>query len=233
MSHHGGGRLTLAVALTLALLATPGAASPSPPATQAYPGLLSLTTIYTLQPCLVMAASQTEAPAGSCLDNTQRWYFSFLTQQRVIAAQADELTQRLRRNLIGTDEFLQRLDPLLQRADRLYMQWKRIGAKHAERLAAGETRKTGPARIPPVIAAKTTVPAPGSNADQTLRDDAAVGKCLNYLRLSIVNLFLGYADSNGRQIEDAELQAGLSGLWRSKSLSFIRALEPGSDRPES
>ena len=181
--------------------------------------------MYTPQPGLVAIAAQSSTTTGLALSNSQRWYVSFLTQQRVISAQVAELRSRLRANLIGTEEFLDRLDPLLLRADRLYTQWKRIGATNAERLRAGDGGTTGRSGSSPVRAEYPQAPASGG-PDCERRDDAAVGKCLNYLRLSLVNLFLGYADSNGRQIADAERQASLSGVWRSKSLSFIDALEP-------
>jgi hypothetical protein len=185
-----------------------------------------------MHPCLTAAPGQGGATASSSLTNTQRWYFSFLTQQRVIAGQVEELRERLRQDLIGTEEFLQKLDPLLQRADRLYAQWKRIGARNAGWLHSRESVAAKPDRVPAVLVPQTANRATGSGPDGA-RNDLAVGKCLNYLRLSIVNLFLGYEDSNGRQIEDAERQASLSTVWRSKSLTFIRALEPVPGRPES
>ena len=224
---------SLTVALALALFTAPASAFASAPTPQGFPGLLSLTTVYTMQPCLIAGYGQSGATAGPSLTNMQRWYFSFLTQQRVIAGQVEELRGRLRENLIGTEEFLERLDPLLQRADRLYGQWKRIGERNADRPHAGQSGTPEPGRVPPVLVPRAATQATGSSADGDLRNDVAVGKCLNYLRLSIVNLFLGYEDSNGRQIEDAERQASLSAVWRSKSLTFIRALEPVSGRPES
>ena len=232
MSEQAPARLRWVFGLALALIAIPAPSFPSSAAPQCFPTLLSLATVYTPQPGLIASSVQSSQVTGSPLSSAQRWYVSFLTQQRVIAGQVDELRSRVRANLMGTEEFLDRLDPLLQRADRLYTQWKRVGASNAERLSAGESRTTGPHGRSTVLTEETAVPTPGC-PDCDRRNDVAVGKCLNYLRLSIVNLFLGYADSNGRQIDDAERQAGLSGVWRSKSLSFINALEPASGRPES
>ena len=222
-----------AVALALALAAIPASAFPPAAQAQSTPGLLSMATVCTLQPGLFAASSQAAATNGSPLSNTQRWYVSFLTQQRVITAQVDELKERLRQNRIGTEEFLEGLDPLLQRADRLYAKWKTIGARNAQRLSAAEARPTGVGGRSTLLAARTAAPTPGHPAEGAGRNDAAVGKCLNYLRLSIVNLFLGYADSNGSQIDDADRQADLSVVWRSKSLFFIRALETAPGQPES
>ena len=232
MSRQALAKLLWVSALALAPVAIPAPSFPSVAASRCFPVLLSLVTVYTPQPGLIASPVQSSQTTGSSLSNTQRWYVSFLTQQRVIAVQVDELRSRLRENLMGTEEFLEKLDPLLQRADRLYTQWKRIGAQNAERLRAGDNRVAGPGRGSPVLAAEAAIPTPGCT-DCDRRNDVAVGKCLNYLRLSIVNLFLGYTDSNGRQIDDAERQAGLSVVWRSKSLSFISALEPAPGRPES
>lgn len=265
MSRQVHARHSVAVALAAVLMAAPRAAFPSTAsgapaalpvavpalvlsalpgqtfAAQSYPGLLALATLYTPQPGFVAGSGLNSASAGSPLTNAQRWYFSFLTQQRLIVAQVEELRQRLHQNLMGTDEFLEKLDPLLQKADRLYTQWKRIGVKNAARTSgnaglAGRSPVGGNNSVSEggkMPESNTSAPDTESNAASLARDDVAVGKCLNYLRLSIVNLFLGYADSNGRQIADAETQAGLSTVWRSRSMSFIRALEPPASQPES
>lgn len=162
----------------------------------------------------------------------QRWYTSFLTQQEVITRQVEELRQKLHENTIGTGEFLESLEGLLARADGLYAQWKRLGP--GNRLAAQPHtgRKvmnafSEAAAIARRLTQPTTEPSSRdtTEAAREPRKDLAVGKSLNYLRLSILNFFLGYADSNGRQIDDAERQVLLSRLWRSRSLLFIRQLE--------
>ena len=221
------------IALALVLVAIPIAGFSSVCVLQPFPSLLSLSTVNIQQPGLNVASGQSVMMAGSPLSNVQRWYVSFLTQQQVITCQVDELRERLRENLIGPEEFLERLDVLLQKADRLYAQWKRVSLKNGLRDSPGETKTGGPGKDVPIPAAEAATPASESSAASTQRNDVAVGKCLNYLRLSIVNFFLGYADSNGRQIDDAERQVSLSGVWRSRSLSFIKALEPAPDRPAS
>jgi len=91
---------------------------------------------------------------------------------------------------------------LFERTDRLYSQWKKLGPVDAK-----------------------TISQPVSEAALIVRKDMAVGKSLNYLRLSLINFFLGYADSNGSQIADAEGQVALSKAWRTRSLLFIKALD--------
>ena len=132
-----------------------------------------------------------------------RWYESVLRQQQIIAQQVDDLRDKLNQNLMTTQDFLDGVSSLFERTDRLYSQWKKLGY--------------------PVDA--KTISQPVSEAALIVRKDAAVGKSLNYLRLSLINFFLGYADSNGGQIADAESQVALSKAWRTRSLLFIRALD--------
>ncbi len=145
-------------------------------------------------------------PAGP-LTNAQRWYTSVLTQHQVISERIEEMREKLHQNLLGTQEFLDEVSTLFERADRLYATWKGM-----------ESAVT--ATPPNEEAARQQRPL-----DPPQREDAAVGKSLNYLRLSLINFFLGYCDSNGKQIDDAEKQARLSKLWRTRSKLFIKALD--------
>jgi hypothetical protein len=133
----------------------------------------------------------------------QRWYESILRQQQIISEQIDELRSKVNQNLMTTQDFLNGMSSLFERTDRLYVQWKKLGC--------------------PVDA--KPIPQPATEATSIVRKDMAVGKSLNYLRLSLINFFLGYADSNGSQIADAESQAQLSKAWRTRSLPFIKALD--------
>lgn len=141
------------------------------------------------------------------LTNTQRWYSSVLTQHRIISERVQNIRDKLHQNLLGTPEFLDEVSALFERTDRLYAQWKKL-----EDLSAAKPRE------------EETVGAHTID-DPPEREDMAVGKSLNYLRLSLINFFLGYCDSNGKQIDDAEKQARLSKLWRTRSQLFIKALD--------
>jgi hypothetical protein len=131
-----------------------------------------------------------------------RWYESVLRQQQIIAEQVDDLRYKLNQNLMTTEDFLDGVSSLFERTDRLYSQWKKLGPVEAKAISQ-----------------------PVSEAALVVRKDMAVGKSLNYLRLSLINFFLGYADSNGSQIADAEGQVALSKAWRTRSLLFIKALD--------
>jgi len=132
-----------------------------------------------------------------------RWYESILTQQQVIAEQIDELRHSFDQNLINTQDFLDGMSSLFERTDRLYIRWKKLG---------------WPVDDESII-------RPFSEATLLGRKDMAVGRSLNYLRLSLINFFLGYSDSNSTLIESAEGQVALSKAWRTRSLLFIRGLD--------
>ena len=133
----------------------------------------------------------------------QSWYESVLRQQQIIAEQIDELRSKLNKQLVTTQDFLDGLSSLFERTDRLYAQWKRLGCP---------VNPYGSSR-------------PWSEAVLMTRKDMAVGKSLNYLRLSLINFFLGYADSDGIQISNAETQVVLSKVWRIRSLMLVKALD--------
>lgn len=132
-----------------------------------------------------------------------RWYESVLTQQQVIADQIDNLRSEFDHNLLDTADFLDRLSFLFDRADRLYIEWKKLGWPVDE----------------------SALYRPFTETVLLGRKDLAVGRSINYLRLSLINLFLGYADSNSALIETAEGQAILSKVWRTRSLLFLRNLD--------
>jgi len=163
--------------------------------------------------------------------NDQRWYMSLLTQQELISQQTEELRNRLHDNLIGTEEFLDGLDALLVRTEKLYGQWKRLGTSDALTPGPNGAHGTGGTEN-----TRDTEPGDGRRSRDYRRapkagavpSDMAVGKSLNYLKLSLLNFFLGYSDRNGRQIDDAEKQVSLSRLWRTRSLLFIQSLRAGS-----
>jgi hypothetical protein len=133
----------------------------------------------------------------------QRWYQSILRQQQIIAEQIDELRNKLNQHLMTTQDFLDGLSSLFERTDRLYAQWKKLGC--------------------PVNPYGTS--RPWSEAVLFTRKDMAVGESLNYLRLSLINFFLGYTDSDGIQISNAETQVALSKVWRIRSLMLVKALD--------
>ncbi|UCF78100.1 MAG: hypothetical protein JSW03_08295 [Candidatus Eiseniibacteriota bacterium] len=139
--------------------------------------------------------------------NTQRWYTSLLTQQQIISERIEDMRNKLHRDLLGTQDFLDEVSALFERADRLYDQWKKVETPTATRSTGEKKSEFAEAPAPPE------------------REDVAVGKSLNYLRLSLINFFLGYCDSNGKQIDDAEKQARLSKLWRTRSQLFVNALD--------
>jgi hypothetical protein len=141
------------------------------------------------------------------LTNAQRWYNSILTQHQIICERVEEMRAKLHENLLDTQEFLDEVSLLFERTDRLYANWKQ--------LENGGT---------PRLRVKGSV-GPHKDGVPTQREDAAVGKSLNYLRLSLINFFLGYCDSNGKQIDDAEKQARLSKLWRARSRLFVNELD--------
>lgn len=145
--------------------------------------------------------------SGSNLIETRdvghRWYESILTQQQVIAEQIDVLRNRFDQNLINTHDFLDGMSSLFERTDRLYIRWKRLGWPADDK----------------------SIFRPFSEATLLGRKDMAIGRSLNYLRLSLINFFLGYSDSNSTLIDTAEGQIALSKAWRTRSLLFIRGLD--------
>lgn|GEM_PF-6606233 len=141
------------------------------------------------------------------LTNPQGWYTSILTQHQIISEKIEETREKLHQDLLGTQEFLDEVSELFERTDRLYRKWKELDTPCANQ--APDEQAIGPE----------------SAGDPPEREDAAVGKSLNYLRLSLINFFLGYCDSNGKQIDDAEKQARLSKLWRTRSQLFVKTLD--------
>jgi hypothetical protein len=131
----------------------------------------------------------------------QRWYESILREQQIIAEQIDELRSKLNQDLMTTQDFLDGLSSLFERTDRLYAQWKKLGC-----------------RVNPYGTSR-----PWSEAVLLTRKDMAVGKSLNYMRLSLINFFLGYADSDGIQISNAETQGDLSEIWRIRSRMLLKS----------
>jgi hypothetical protein len=141
------------------------------------------------------------------LTNAHRWYSSVLTQHQIISDRIDEMREKLHQDLLGTQDFLDEVSTLFERTDRLYATWKELENATADPPKDEDTVERQRPSEPPQ------------------REDAAVGKSLNYLRLSLINFFLGYCDSNGKQIDDAEKQARLSKLWRTRSKLFVKALD--------
>ena len=186
--------------------------------------VLALVLLTTIPPSAVFSASA-EAPFGNQLtifgpvlvtlcsssssypakppNIVHAWYESVLTQQQIIAGQMDELRGQFERDLLGTHDLLERLDFLLEKADRLYAEWKKTGWPLDETVRYGSFT--------------------GELFQQ--RRDLAIGRSINYLRLSLINLSLGYSDSNGSLIEAAEGQEALAKLWRTRSLLFLRNLD--------
>jgi hypothetical protein len=208
----------IALVLVTVFAAVPVASFSSVCVPQAFPSLLSLAMVNVQQPGPSADFGQQATMPGLSRSNLQRWYISFLTQQKVISGQVDDLRNLLRENLITPEQFLQRLDSLLSRADRLYSQWKRVNTNGAGGCGSSTATITSDTSEMNRNGARQNRP-PARDKE----NDLAVGKCLNYLRLSILNFFLGYSDSNGRQIDDAETQVTLSRVWHSRSLSFIMA----------
>ena len=137
---------------------------------------------------------------------SRTWYQSILRQQQIISEQVDELRDKLNQNLMSSREFLDRMSSLFERTDRLYVQWKKRGYPVDP---FGEGRVLWPL----------------SEATLLARKDAAVGRSLNYLKLSLINFFLGYVDSDGALIDTAESQAAISRAWRVRSELFLKTLE--------
>jgi hypothetical protein len=164
----------------------------------------SLETLFQIQATTIapLETAHTDS-ARDVRDAGQRWYASILRQQEIIAGQIDELRNKLNHNLVTTQDFLDGLSSLFERTDRLYAQWKRLGCP-----------------VNPYESSR-----PWSEAVLFTRKDMAVGKSLNYLRLSLINFFLGYADSDGIQISNAETQVALSRVWRIRSLMLLKALD--------
>ncbi|MFH0778136.1 MAG: hypothetical protein V2A71_05835 [Candidatus Eisenbacteria bacterium] len=195
----------------------------------------------------------------------QRWYNSIFTQQQLISQQVHEMRVKLGQNLLTTDEFLDTVTSLVERVDRLYAHWKRVGARSLSAgPLAGPSAASADAAFRAALSAASFGSSPGASLSTSLgsasytdpaafntnlaspspadtaaalgtqktpqpamasRRDAAVGKSLNYLKLSLLNLFLGYCDSNGSQIADADEQEMLSRLWRTRSIAFVREME--------
>jgi hypothetical protein len=164
----------------------------------------SCETLFQTQ-ATIIAPFETSRTDSACETRNvgHRWYESVLRQQQIIAEQIEELRRKFNHHLVTTQDFLDGLSSLFERTDRLYAQWKKLGCP---------VNLYGSSR-------------PWSEAVLVTRKDMAVGKSLNYLRLSLINFFLGYADSDGIQISNAETQVALSKVWRIRSLMLVKALD--------